>query len=193
MRACTPQARPPWRRRRRRWHPAGSTHCFGDELENVFFLAPADRLSLARSTMFSSTTLSFEQPQRPFARPRGGAEQAKAISLASFLPSKIRCPGEVGPMLARQCPLRASSTNCWRRPAHRGEAGFQRLHDLAVASILHPRWTYRLQQDTRLIQKLRGALAGADQFRQMPAFAPVSFTTYFFTLISLAARIASGN
>ena len=91
-------------------------------------------------------------------------------------------------MLARQRRFEALFHQLLARPAHRGEAGFQRLHDLAVAPSVTRAGRIGLQQDTRLHQKLRGVLAGADQFIEMPRrSSPVSFTTYFFTLISLAA------
>src|SRR5215470_2922546 len=71
--------------------------CFGRDdpsrfevrLELSFFKTRPIVLSLARSTMSSSTTLfsSIRKVQRE--RPFGGLEQASAISLASFSPSKI--------------------------------------------------------------------------------------------------------
>src|SRR6202158_6013598 len=83
-------------------------------LENVFFSVRPIVLSLARSTMFSSTTLSSSSRSVHFARPRGGAEQAKAISLASFSPSKIRALAEVARCLRVSAASKPSSTNCWR-------------------------------------------------------------------------------
>ena len=53
-------------------------------------------LSLARSTMPSSTTLFSNNRKVQRARPLGGLEQAKAISLASFSPSKIRATAGPG-------------------------------------------------------------------------------------------------
>src|SRR5712692_4256714 len=58
--------------------------------ENVFFSVRPIVLSLARSTMLSSTTLFSNNRELQRARPLGGLEHAKAISLASFSPSKIR-------------------------------------------------------------------------------------------------------
>jgi hypothetical protein len=46
-------------------------------------------LSLARSTMLSSTTLFSNNRKVQRARPLGGLEQARAINLASFSPSKL--------------------------------------------------------------------------------------------------------
>src|ERR1022692_2462461 len=79
-------------------------------LENVFFSVRPIVLSLARSTMFSSTTLSSSSRSVHFARPSGGAEQAKAISLAS--PSKIRALAEVARCLRVSAASKPSSTNC---------------------------------------------------------------------------------
>ncbi len=63
---------------------------FQMRLENVFLRVRPIVLSLARSTMFSSTTLFSNNRNVQRARPLGGSEQARAISLASFSPSKIR-------------------------------------------------------------------------------------------------------
>ena len=58
----------------------------GDPLETIKKIVR----SRARSTMPSSTTLFSNNRKVQRARPLGGLEQAKAISLASFSPSKIR-------------------------------------------------------------------------------------------------------
>src|ERR1700680_3773195 len=54
-------------------------------LERVFFKTRQIMLSLARSTMSSSTTLFSSNRKLQRARPFGGSEQANAISLVSFL------------------------------------------------------------------------------------------------------------
>ena len=64
-------------------------------LENVFLSARPIVESLARSTMWSSTTLFSNNRKVQRARPLGGLEQARAISLASFSPSKIRATAGV--------------------------------------------------------------------------------------------------
>jgi len=71
-------------------------------------------LSLARSTMFSSTTLFSNNRNVQRARPLGGFEQAKAISLASFSPSKIGGTAGVARFLRLNTAARPSSTNCLR-------------------------------------------------------------------------------
>src|SRR6202171_6880783 len=58
-------------------------------LKDVFLSVRPIVLSLARSTIFSSTTLFSNNRNVQRARPLGGSEQAKAISLASLSPSKI--------------------------------------------------------------------------------------------------------
>src|SRR4030081_3652335 len=59
-------------------------------IETVFLSALPIVKSLPLSTMPSSTTLFSNNRNVQRARPFGGLEQAKAISLASFSPSKIR-------------------------------------------------------------------------------------------------------
>src|ERR1700722_17104913 len=58
--------------------------------EKVFFSGRPIVLSLARSTIFSSTTCSSSRCNVHRLRPFGGLEQAKAISFASATPSKMR-------------------------------------------------------------------------------------------------------
>jgi hypothetical protein len=64
-------------------------------LDNVFFSTRPIVLSLARSTICSSTTLFLNNRKVQRARPSGGAEHAKAISSASVSPSKIGATGGV--------------------------------------------------------------------------------------------------
>src|ERR1700692_1224171 len=59
-------------------------------LESVFFSVRPIVLSLARLTIFSSTTASSSSCNVQRARPAGGLEQAKAVNLASGAPSKSR-------------------------------------------------------------------------------------------------------
>jgi hypothetical protein len=73
-------------------------------LENVFFRARPIVLSLARSTMPSSTTLFSNNRKVQRARPLGGLEHASAISLASFSPSKIRATAGVARCGLQQYP-----------------------------------------------------------------------------------------
>src|SRR5205807_4951229 len=71
-------------------------------------------LSLARSTMPSSTTLFSNNRKVQRARPLGGLEQAKAISLASFSPSKIRATAGIARGLRLNTASKPSSTSCLR-------------------------------------------------------------------------------
>src|SRR6266550_4683210 len=58
-------------------------------LESVFFSVRPIVLSLARLTIFSSTTASSSSCNVQRARPAGGLEQANAINLASAAPSEM--------------------------------------------------------------------------------------------------------
>src|SRR5258708_2044705 len=71
-------------------------------LKSVFLSARPIVLSLARSTMPSSTTLFSNNRKVQRARPLGGLEQAKAISLASLSPSKIRATAGIAARLIGQ-------------------------------------------------------------------------------------------
>src|SRR4029077_3771064 len=67
--------------------------------------------SLARSTMPSSTTLFSNSRSVQRARPFGGLEQASAISLASFSPSKMRATAGVARCLRLNTISNPSSTS----------------------------------------------------------------------------------
>src|SRR4029077_6869807 len=87
--------------------------------------------SLARSTMPSSTTLFSNSRSVQRARPFGGLEQASAISLASFSPSKMRATAGV----ARCLRLNTISNPFHQLFAHAVEhrrAGVQSHNDLTV-------------------------------------------------------------
>jgi hypothetical protein len=71
-------------------------------------------LSLARSTMPSSTTLFSNSRKVQRARPLGGLEHAKAISLASFSPPKSRATAGVARCLRLNTASKPSSTSCLR-------------------------------------------------------------------------------
>src|SRR6202165_4148248 len=83
-------------------------------LERVFFKTRQIVLSLARSTMSSSTTLFSSNRKLQRARPFGGSEQANAISLASFSPSKIGGTEGFARCLRLRTASKPSSTSCWR-------------------------------------------------------------------------------
>src|SRR6201981_1478775 len=83
-------------------------------LKSVFLSARPIVLSLARSTMPRSTTLFSNNRKCQRARPLGGLEQAKAISLASFSPSKIRAMAGIARGLRLNTASKPSSTSCLR-------------------------------------------------------------------------------
>src|SRR6266699_1384418 len=94
----------------RRDHPL----FFEMRLEFVFFKTRQIVLSLARSTMLSSTTLFSSSRKLQRARPFGGSEHANAISLASFSPSKIGVTEGLAGFLRLSTASTPSSTSCWR-------------------------------------------------------------------------------
>src|SRR5438105_15773548 len=83
-------------------------------LESVFFSVRPIVLSLARLTIFSSTTASSSSCNVQRARPAGGLEQANAINLASAAPSKMRRLAEFGECLRIRAASNPSSTSRWR-------------------------------------------------------------------------------
>src|SRR5438876_4181027 len=82
-------------------------------LENVFFSVRPIVLSLARSTMCSSTTFSSSRRRLHLAKPSGTGESVSAISLASAAPSKIRRRAEFELYLRANTASNPSSTS-WR-------------------------------------------------------------------------------
>ena len=85
---------------------------FAWRTEKVFLSVRPMVLSLARATMFSSTTLLSNICSVHRAKPSGGVEQARAISFASLAPSKIRRLAEFGERLGVSTPSTPSSTSC---------------------------------------------------------------------------------
>src|SRR5271155_4267714 len=127
-------------------------------LENVVFSTRPIVESLARSTMRSSTTLLSNNRKVQRARPLGGLEQAKAISLASFSPSKIRATAGIA-RLAAQHSLEAFFHQLLARPVNHGRTGLQSLDDPAVAPPFAGFRDIGLQQDPRLQYPPRWALS----------------------------------
>src|SRR3954463_13721641 len=101
---------------------------FQVRFENVFFSVRPIVLSLTRSTIFSSTTLSSSRRKVHRARPFGGSEQLRAISFAAPAPSKMRGLAEAGeclrspsvPMTMRHRP--PASLDLGTGDRHRGYA-----------------------------------------------------------------------
>src|ERR1019366_1145810 len=92
----------------------------------------------------------------------------------------IRALAEVARCLRVSAASKPSSTNCWRVRHTVARLVSSAFHDLAVAPSVTRAGRIGLQQDTRLHQKLRGVLAGADQFMQMPAFVAGQFHDVLF-------------
>jgi hypothetical protein len=80
--------------------------------ECVFFSVRPIVLSLARSTMFNSTTASSSSFNVHRTRPLGGLEHANATSFASAAPSKMRFLAEAGECLCVRATSIPSSTSC---------------------------------------------------------------------------------
>src|SRR3979411_1444376 len=90
-------------------------------LESFFFSVRPIVLSLARLTIFSSTTASSRSCNVQRAPPARGLEQANAINLASAAPSKMRRLAEFGEYLRIRAASNPSSTRRGR-VAGRGAA-----------------------------------------------------------------------
>ena len=134
--------------------------------ENVFFSVRPIVLSLARSTMCSSTTFSSSRRRLQRAKPSGAGERVSAINFASATPSKIRGRAELGLYLRLNTASNPSSTS-WR------------LVRSIVAMLVSSAAAIRLplqpspasdQEDPRLRQQLGGTLAFADQLVELGAF-----------------------
>src|SRR5467141_4246758 len=82
-------------------------------LENVFFSVRPIVLSLARSTMCSSTTFSSSRRRLHLAKPSGTGESVRPLSFASAAPSKIRRRAEFELYLRANTASNPSSTS-WR-------------------------------------------------------------------------------
>ena len=132
-------------------------------LERVFFSVRPIVELLARATIPSSTTLFSNSRKVQRARPLGGLEQARAISLASFSPSKIRATAGVARLLAAQHSLKALFHQLLAHPVKHRWTGIQSRDDPTVtpsfAGIRH----IGLQQYARLQRSLRAALSLAKQ------------------------------
>src|SRR6266496_816140 len=102
-------------------------------LENVFFSVRPIVLSLARSTMCSSTTFSSSRRRLHLAKPSGTGESVSAISFASAAPSKIRRRAEFELYFAGQHRLEPFLDQLAPGPLDSGDAGVQRRGDPAVA------------------------------------------------------------
>src|SRR5271165_3478640 len=156
-------------------------------LENVFFSVRPIVLSLALSTISSSTTFSSKRRRLHLAYPAGAGPQAKAISLASAAPSKIRRGAELALDLRVKTASKPSSTSCRRV---RSIVAMLVSSASAIRLSLHP----SPAADTSAFNRMRAFV------NKCPARLPLrinsssrarssslSLTTYFLTAISLLA------
>ncbi len=140
-----------------------------DTDENVFNVRPIV-LSLARSTMCSSTTFSSSRRRLHLAKPAGAGERVSAISFASATPSKIRGRAEFELYLRARTASNPSSTN-WRLV--RSTVAMLVSNAAAIRLSLQPSPASDMsafQQDARLRRLVGGTLAFADQLVEPIAF-----------------------
>src|SRR5262252_1194521 len=165
--------------------------CFEMRLELSFFKTRPIVLSLARSTISSSTTLFSNSRKLQRARPCGGSEQANAISLASFSPSKIGDTEGRDGFLRLRTASKPSSTICWRV---RYTVVALVSSVLTIWLSLHP----SPPSETSAFSRIRAFISRCAElfpFRIIASscsrFSVLSLTTYFFTGTSLADMIRS--
>src|SRR5947209_18044930 len=104
----------------------GITHCCLRCGLRMFFLASAPIvLSLAFSTMLSSTTFSSSRRRLPRAKPSGAGESVSAISFASAAPVENPRPGGVGIVFSLQHRRKPFLDQLAPGALDRGDAGLQ--------------------------------------------------------------------
>jgi hypothetical protein len=120
----------------------------------MFFCVRPIVLSLTRATMFNSTTLSSNSRKVHFARPLGGSEQARAISLAPRLRRGMlggtvedAPPGGVRGLLTAQHCIEALLDQELACPRYGRQAGVQGGHNPPVTPALACLRDIGLEQD----------------------------------------------
>src|SRR4051812_41108274 len=166
--------------------------------EKVFFSVRPIVLSLARSTIFSSTTCSSSSCNVHRLRPFGGLEQAKAISFASAAPSKMRGRAEAGECLRTSTASKPSSTSCWRV---RATVSTLVSRAAAISQSRHPSPASEASAFSRiraLVSCRAGCLPTRISVLSRSRSSSPSFTTYFSAIrfavtrsISVIAELAS--
>src|ERR1700730_9062890 len=155
--------------------------------DTVFFSVRPIVLSLARSTMCSSTTFSSSKRRLHRAKPSGAGERVSAINLASAAPSKIRGGADLGLYLRVNTASKPSSTS-WRRV--RSMVAMLVSSAAAIALSLQP----SPASDTSAFKRMRAFLSSWAE--RLPLrinslsrsrSSSVSLTTYFLTAISFPA------
>ena len=136
-------------------------------LERVFFSVRLIVLSLARSTMLSSTTALLQQRQRPALAPFGWrrARQCNELGLSRSVEDALA--GGVGRVLAGQRGVNATLHQLLTGAGNGVDAGIQRRGDLAVAPGIASVRGIRLQQDARLQHLPDRRFAFLDQHLQL--------------------------
>src|SRR5664279_3288034 len=155
-------------------------------LERVFFSVRPIVLSLARSTMSNVTTCSSSSCRVHRLRPLGGAEQAKAINLASAAPSKMRSLAERGECLRTRTASNPSSTSCWRV---RATVSMLVSRATAIWLSLHPSPASEASAFSRmraLVSCRAGCFPAWISVLRRSRSSSLSLTTYFFTAICFA-------
>ena len=127
--------------------------------EVVFFSVRPIVLSLAFSTMLSSTTFSSSRRRLQRAKPSGAGEQASAINLASATPSKIRGRAELDCICGSAIASNPSSTSCRRVRSTLLTLVSNAAGDALSLQPSPASDTSAFEQDARLRQQLRRALA----------------------------------
>src|SRR5712672_408656 len=153
--------------------------------EKVFSVRPIV-LSLARSTIFSSTTCSSSSCNVHRLRPFGGLEQAKAISLASAAPSKMRALAEAGECLRTSTASKPSSTSCWRV---RATVSTLVSRAAAISQSRHPSPVSEASAFSRmraLVSCRAGCLPARISVLSRSRSSSLSFTTYLFSVTCFA-------
>jgi len=156
-------------------------------LENVFLSVRPIVLSLALSTICDSTSFSSRRRRVHLARPAGAGPQARAISLASAAPSKIRRGADLGLDLRVRTASKPSST---RRRRVRSIVGMLVSSASAVRLSLHPSpasYTSAFNRMRAIVNKCPARLPLRINSSSRARSSPLSLTTYFFTAASLPA------
>ena len=144
-------------------------------------------LSLARSTMCSSTTFSSSRRRLHLAKPSGAGERVSAINFASAAPSKIRGRAELGLYLRASTASNPSSTS-WRLV--RSTVAMLVSSAAAIRLSLQP----VLASDTSAFKRIRTFVSNWAE--RLPLrinslsrsrSSASSLTTYFLTAISFPA------
>src|SRR5665213_164898 len=166
---------------------------FQVRLEDIFFSVRPIVLSLTRSTMFNSTTLSSSIRSVHRTRPAGACEQASAISLASAAPSKTRFLAEAGECLRVNTASKPSSTSCRRVRAMVARLVSSALDIWLSLHASPPSEASAFNRMRAFISRCAGCFPQRIMVVRRSRSSPSRFTTYFFTAISLVPTNGSGS